>query len=114
MCPNPAGDVLTAAVRMEDPSRALRLVSAESVQSVTFGAFVERIESTHIARLLARQGCDVVARYGLLTVTAYIANDERKFEPDFYRDLEALELQLCDREPYVGSARMWQLVARRC
>lgn len=39
--------------------------------------------------------------------------DARKHDPAFHADLERLELALCDREPYVRTARMWQVVARR-
>ena len=113
MCPNPAGDVLGAAIRLEDPARATVLIDAATLESLTFGTSVQRIEASHAADLIERCGFDVIATYGLLAATTYIANDARKYESEFYRDLEALELTLCDREPYVRTARFWQLVAQK-
>lgn len=55
----------------------------------------------------------MVARFGIRCVTDYIADDARKHDPDFYADLEQLELALCDREPFLRTARMWQLIGRR-
>lgn len=113
MCPNPASDVLATAIRLEDPAGALMLLDADSVPSVTFETNVRRVEANDIASLLTERGFDAIALYGLLVVTPYIANEERKLEPDFFEDLETLEVALCDREPYIMSARIWQLVARR-
>ncbi len=113
MCPNPAGDVLGAAIRLEDPARAAALLDAPTLESRTFATSVLSVEASNAVDLLERGGFEVIATYGILAVTTYIANDARKHESDFYRDLEALELALCDREPYVRTARFWQLVARK-
>ena len=50
--------------------------------------------------------------YGIQCVTHLVPN-RRKDEPAFFAELEALELALCDREPYLRVARFWQLVSRR-
>jgi S-adenosylmethionine-dependent methyltransferase len=52
------------------------------------------------------------AHYGIRTVSDHITDDDRKREPDFYAGLEALELALTDRAPYVHTARLFQLVGR--
>lgn len=113
MCPNPAADVLGAAIRLEDPERAMALIGADTAESVTFAMSVLRVELPRAVEGVTQHDFDIVATYGLLAVTTYIANDGRKYEADFYRELEALELALCDREPYVQTARFWQLVARK-
>jgi S-adenosylmethionine-dependent methyltransferase len=109
---NPASDVLSAAVRREDPVAALELLDAESLPNATFGHEVRAIDAGQTEVALTAAGCQVFARFGIRCVTDYIVNDARKSDPAFYADLERLELALCDREPFIGTARMWQLVAR--
>lgn len=113
ICPNPASDVLVAAVRRLEPAAALAVLEAPTVATQTFGEDVLRVDPDRIAVALAERGIPVVARYGIRVVTDLIADDARKSEPEFYADLERLELALCDREPFVRTARMWQLVGRR-
>lgn len=113
MCPNPCGDVLGAAIRLEDPTQARALLNSETRDSVTFGTPTSRLEASEVSELLTRHRIDIVSQYGLLAVTTYIANNGRKSEPDFYAALEELELSLCDREPYLHTAAFWQVVGRK-
>ena len=113
MCPNPAADVLGAAIRLEDPERAMALIGADTARASRSLCLFCGWNSRVPWRGSRSMDFDIVATYGLLAVTTYIANDGRKYEADFYRELEALELALCDREPYVQTARFWQLVARK-
>jgi S-adenosylmethionine-dependent methyltransferase len=113
LCPNPSGDVLDAAIRMEDPTLATTLLSAGPKVSVTFGTAMNRLDSSAVGELLARNGFDTVSQYGILAVTSYIANNDRKYEPDFYAALERLELELTGLEPFLRTARFWHLIGRR-
>lgn len=113
MCPNPSGDVLDAAIRMEDPALARTLIGAGTKESVTFATAMNRLESAGVHELLVSNGFDAVTQYGVLAVTSYIANNDRKYEPEFYDALEQLELMLSDVEPYLRTARFWHLVGRR-
>lgn len=113
LCPNPSGDVLDTAVRLEDPALAVTLLDATTKDSITFGTATTRLEAAEVREHLGRHGFGTVSQFGVLAVTTYIADDDRKSEPDFFAALEALELALRDREPYVRTARFWHLVARR-
>ena len=62
--------------------------------------------------VLAALGHERPAHYGLRTVADHLTDDERKREPRFYAHLEALELALTDRAPYLHTARLFQLVSR--
>lgn len=110
---NPSSDVLTAVVRREDLAEAERMLTAASAIAHTFGHDVRRISYDEVATALAERGFTVHTRYGVRTITDYVPHDDRKREPAFYDQLERLELQLCDREPYLRIARFWQLIARR-
>jgi S-adenosylmethionine-dependent methyltransferase len=110
---NPASEVMVSAVRHEDLAVALAMLDAETMPTVTFGHDVRALSPAEAEAALAAAGCAVSDRYGIRCVTDYVLADERKSEPEFYADLEHLELALCDRPEFMGTARMWQLVARR-
>lgn len=113
IAPNPAAEVLTAAVRRADLREATDLLTATTLWTQTFEHHVRRVEPEEAAAALRTRGFTEQTRYGIRCVTDLITDDERKHDPGFYAELEALELALCDREPFVRTARMWQLVARR-
>ena len=113
MAPNPPAEVLAAAIRRTDLAEAAELVDAPTILTETFGQHVRRVGADEAADALRAAGFPAVTRYGIRCITDFIADDDRKHQPEFYADLEALELTLCDQEPYVRTARIWQLVARR-
>ena len=113
MAPNPAMDVLSAAVRRQDPASALAVLDSPTVHGETFDHPMRRLEAAEVEQALADAGCTVDHRFGIRCVMDLIADDERKSDPSFYAQLLDLELQLCDREPYWRTARFWQLTARR-
>ncbi|ROS23929.1 methyltransferase domain-containing protein [Cellulomonas sp. PhB150] len=113
MAPNPTAEVLVAAIRRADLAEATALLDAPTIRTVTFEHDVRRVEADEAIAALAGAGFGAVTQYGVRCVTDYLTDDERKGDPAFYAELEALELVLCDREPYLRTARMWQVVATR-
>ncbi len=113
MAPNPAMDVLSAAVRRLDPVRARDVLDSPTVHGETFDHAMRRLEAAEVEQALAEAGCPVEHRFGIRCAIDLIANDARKAEPHFYQQLLDLELLLCEREPYWRTARFWQLTARR-
>ena len=113
MAPNPAMDVLSAAVRRLDPGTARAVLDSPTVHSETFDHPMRRLEADEVEQALADAGCAVEHRFGIRCVMDLIADDGRKSDADFYRQLLELELLLCEREPYRRTARFWQLTARR-
>ncbi len=113
MAPNPPAEVLAAAIRRADLDEATDLLDAPTIRTKTFGQEVRRVGVDEAIDALRDVGFSSVTRYGIRCVTDYISDDARKHEPAFYGRLEALELALCDLEPYVRTARIWQLAARR-
>jgi len=113
MAPNPAMDVLAAAVRRTDPDAALAVLDAPTVDSATFDHPMRRVEAATAEAALVAAGCTLEHHFGIRCVIDLIADDELKHDPDFYQRLLALELALCAREPYWRTARFWQLAARR-
>jgi S-adenosylmethionine-dependent methyltransferase len=112
LAPNPAADVMSAAAAREDPAAALALLDAPTQHTETFAHDVRRIPVEAATESLDAAGLTDRTTYGIQCVTHLVPN-RRKEEPAFFAELEALELALCDREPYLRVARFWQLVARR-
>lgn len=112
MAPNPPSDVLTAVIRREDLQEATTMLTAAATRTETFDHDVRRVWAEEVATGLGTLGCSRVQRFGIRCVTDYVTNDARKHDPAFYAALEQLELRLCDQEPYLRTARLWQLVAQ--
>ena len=112
LAPNPAADVMSAAVAREDLAAALDLLDAPTQRTETFGHDVRRIPVEAAAAALDAVGLSDRTTFGIQCATHLVPN-RRKEEPEFFAELEALELALCDREPYLRLARFWQVVARR-
>ncbi|WP_159941971.1 MULTISPECIES: methyltransferase domain-containing protein [unclassified Nocardiopsis] len=113
LAPNPAMDVLAAAVRRSDPSAALAVLGTATVRSETFGHDMRRVERGTVEDALLRSGCSLTHRFGLRCVTDLVADDERKHDADFFEELYRLEVALCDREEFRNTARFWQVLAVR-
>jgi 2-polyprenyl-3-methyl-5-hydroxy-6-metoxy-1,4-benzoquinol methylase len=113
MAVNPPSDVLTAAIREADLQQATQMRTASTTSARTFGHEVRRVSPGEVEAALNAFGFRVIGRYGIRVVVDYITDDARKHDAEFYGELEHLELSLCDQEPYLRIARLWQLVARR-
>ena len=113
MSVNPAARVMATAVRLGDLPAALAQLDTPTMHAATFATTVRAVEPEDGERALTSAGLVLERSYGVLALTTLIADDGRKQDPSFFADLEALELALCDREPYRRTAAMWQRVARR-
>lgn len=112
VCPNPAAEVLAAVVRGGDPDDALAALDAPTGRTVTFDHEVAHVGVEAAESALVGAGCEIVHRFGIRCVTDLVVDDARKADPAYADALERLELALCEREPYLRTARMWQLVGR--
>ncbi|PPK94171.1 S-adenosylmethionine-dependent methyltransferase [Kineococcus xinjiangensis] len=110
---NPAGDVMAAVVRRHDLPGALHLLDASAAHDPVLDREVQRVSPELAEAALVEARCSVDFRFGIRCFTDLVDDDRRKAEPGFYADLERLELAACDREPYLRTARSWQIVGRR-
>jgi S-adenosylmethionine-dependent methyltransferase len=113
IAPNPAMDVLAAAVRDRDPGRGLAMLHAPTRRSVTVGLPMHRLESAEVMAAVRAAGAVVTARYGLRAVIDLVSDENLKHDPDWLSRTTELELALCSRPPYRDIARFWQLICRR-
>ncbi|WP_186382344.1 class I SAM-dependent methyltransferase [Amycolatopsis rhizosphaerae] len=113
IAPNPAMDVLAAAVRDGNPGQGLALLDAPTRRSVTVGAMMHRLERADVEAGVRAAGAAVTGRFGLRTVIDLVSDDDLKRDPEWLRRTTELELALCARVPYRDIARFWQLICRR-
>lgn len=112
IAPNPASAVLTRLLR-DSPAAALAELDRDTAHTVTFDHEVRKLSVNEVEALLSRAGCRIAGRFGGRIANDLVVDDARKDDPSYFADLEALELALCDQEPFWRIGAFWQLVARR-
>ncbi|MGW5668695.1 class I SAM-dependent methyltransferase [Micromonospora sp. NPDC003776] len=113
IAPNPAMDVLAAAIRDRDPGRGLDMLEAPTSRSVTVGVPMRRLESADIEAAVGDGGAVVTARFGLRTVIDLVCDEDLKRDPEWLHRTTELELALCSRPPFRDVARFWHLICQR-
>ncbi|MEV7585340.1 class I SAM-dependent methyltransferase [Streptomyces erythrochromogenes] len=104
---------LTAAVRAMDLAAATAALDTDMARTQMFDSVLTLHTAEEITRHLSDLGCQDLRHYGIRNVCDYITDDARKHDPAFYADLERLELALTARHPYMHTARLFQLTARK-
>lgn len=110
---NPHSEVLAATLRELDLDTALAKVNSKEKEQNIFGLDHPLYELTELHQMLANAGFVVEALYGVRCLNDYIADNERKSDPAFFAQLEALELVVRDKYPYYLLARFYHLIARK-
>ncbi|MGW6709031.1 class I SAM-dependent methyltransferase [Streptomyces sp. NPDC054956] len=103
---------LNIAVREMDPAAALASLDTDQLRTEMFDSTLTLHAAEEIIPVLQGLGCLDVRHYGIRSFCDYITDDARKYEPEFYADLEQLELATSARPPYMHTARLFQLTAR--
>jgi S-adenosylmethionine-dependent methyltransferase len=112
MVPNPASMVLRQLVT-GGPEAALTELRADTRRTVTFDHDVRKISMPDLETELADAGLRPTGRFGTRIANDLLTDDAAKQDPAHFDSLLELELALCDQEPFVRIAGMYQLVAER-
>jgi len=104
---------LNIAVRDMDPAAALAALDTDQGWTRTFDSPLTLHTAEEVIAVLHGLGCRDVRHYGIRGFCDYITDDARKYDPAFYDDLERLELATSARAPYMHTARLFQLTARK-
>ncbi|MGW0628558.1 class I SAM-dependent methyltransferase [Streptomyces sp. NPDC002758] len=104
---------LNIAVRETDPAAALAALGTDQARTQMFNSAVSLHTAEEIIPVLQSLGCKNVQHYGIRSFCDYITDDARKYDPAFYAALEQLELATTARPPYMHTARLFQLTARK-
>ncbi|GGZ20962.1 methyltransferase [Streptomyces inusitatus] len=104
---------LNTAVREMDPAAALAALDTDRARTRMFDSTLTLHTAEEIIPVLHGLGCQDVRHYGIRSFCDYITDDALKHDPAFYADLERLELATTARPPYMHTARLFQLTARK-
>lgn len=108
---NGHSEVLRTAIRDMDPVTAYEALNTDEGWAQTFGTSIRRYTADQVKLMLSRAGAPVIGHYGIRAVCDYLPDDERKYDASFFAALERLERSLCDRMPYLLTARFFHLIA---
>lgn len=112
MVPNPASMVLRQLV-MGGPEAALTELRADTKHTVTFDHEVRKVPMGDLEAELASAGLELTGRFGTRIANDLLTDNDAKIDPAYFERLLELERELCDQEPFVRIAGMYQLVAER-
>jgi S-adenosylmethionine-dependent methyltransferase len=113
LAPNADSDPLRTAIRRHDLRRALHELDSDLSYVDLLDMELPACTAAETIGHLADLGFGLVTRYGVRCVCDYLTDDDRKRDPEFFADLERLEIALADRMPYLLTARFFHLIARR-
>ena len=112
MVPNPASMVLRQLVT-GGPEAALTELRADTKRAVTFDHDVRKVSMGDLEAELAAAGLRLTGRFGTRIANDLLTDNAAKHDPAYFDRLLELERELCDQEPFVRVAGMYQLVAER-
>jgi S-adenosylmethionine-dependent methyltransferase len=82
------------------------------VIETSFGTKITTFTREQISEFLTASGYNILKTYGLIALTGYMTDNEKKFEMDFYQQLKVIELDMADRFPYYDMARFGLILAK--
>ncbi|WP_425953627.1 class I SAM-dependent methyltransferase [Xylanimonas sp. McL0601] len=109
---NPAGRILRELLNA-GPTAALAELHAERATVETFKTDARKVEVQAIQAEAEVAGLSVAGLYGIRIANDLLVDNTAKHDPAFFEELLALEVQLCDREPFNRIGFAWQLLLER-
>jgi S-adenosylmethionine-dependent methyltransferase len=113
ICINRYSESFRLALQELDPKAADSALEAKEIVSKVFDAPMAAYAAEDLRAPLRRAGFRVIGEYGIRCVNDYIRNNEIKRDPEFFAELEKLELAMSAKFPYFLLARSFQLVAEK-
>lgn len=98
---------------VDGPTAARAELVAESKRAVLFDHDVRKVPMEEMEAQLSACGLPVVRRYGARIANDLIADNRVKHNAQYFDDLLRLELDLCDREPFVRVGGLYQLIGQK-
>ncbi|MCB8948228.1 MAG: methyltransferase domain-containing protein [Ardenticatenaceae bacterium] len=110
---NPHTETLAYALRDYDLAAAQENLSKSTKYVETFDTHIQRYTDDELKNMLQDCGFTLLEQYGIRAICDFMADNERKFNPDFYEQLEQLELAVSNKHPYKLLARFYHFVCRK-
>ena len=109
---NPAGRVLRELLN-GGPAAARAELRAERAAVETFQLDARKVDVDAVLTEASAARLTAVGLYGNRIANDLLVDNTAKHDPLFFEELLALELELCDREPFNRVGFAWQLVLER-
>ncbi len=100
MLTNPDGRMLKTLLRDLDPAAVMNVEQQPTFPNKLFGGVSQQHRYEQITEAVNLAGMTIQAHYGVRVFMDLIMQNEIKEDADFYRDLLALEMAYCDRDPF--------------
>jgi S-adenosylmethionine-dependent methyltransferase len=113
MITNPFTETLAYALRDYDLAAAQENLMQSTKYVETFDATIQRYADVELKTMLGAAGFTLLEQYGVRCLCDFMADNERKYDPDFYEQLEQLELAVSDKYPYKLLARFYQFICQK-
>ena len=110
---NPYSDTFGLALREYDLKGAIEQIGKRTKYVKTFDTIIQRYTDNEIIEMLRSTGFTIEAQYGIRTLCDYMADNEPKYDPDFYQQLEALEMAVRDKRPYLSLAHFYHFIGQK-
>ncbi len=110
---NPHAETYAKAFRDFDMAGALAEIDKKEHYVATFDTTIQRYTDDELKGMLETAVFTLVKQYGIRSVCDFISDNDLKYKPDFYEQLEALEIALSDKYPYYLLARFYHLIAQK-
>ncbi|MCP4417371.1 MAG: methyltransferase domain-containing protein, partial [Chloroflexi bacterium] len=110
---NPFTETLGYALRDYNLQAALDSLNQSTKYIETFDTTIQRHTDSKLKVMLDATGFTLLEQYGVRCICDFMADNERKFDPDFYEQLEALELAVSDQYPYKLLAKFYQFICQK-
>jgi S-adenosylmethionine-dependent methyltransferase len=110
---NPHSETYRQAIFQNDLSGALAAIGQDQHLHPWFGKSEKRHTPEDLIEYLERLDFSLLGHYGLRNVVDYLTDNESKFDPNYFTELEKLEHALTDQYPYYLLARMFQIIAQK-
>lgn len=113
MITNPFTETLACALRDYDLAAAQENLTKSKKYVETFDTNIQRYTDAELKTMLQNCGFTLLEQYGIRAICDFMADNERKFDPDFYEQLEALELAVSNQYPFKLLARFYQFICQK-
>ena len=113
MITNPYTETLAYALRDYDLAAAQENLSKSTKYVETFDTHIQRYSDDELKMMLQDCGFTLLEQYGIRAICDFMADNERKFDPDFYEQLERLETAVSNKYPYKLLARFYHFVCQK-
>jgi S-adenosylmethionine-dependent methyltransferase len=110
---NPHSEAYRRAIFQNDLKGALDAIGMDQHLHPWFGKPEKRHAPEDLITYLSELDFNLIGHYGLRCIVDYLPNNDAKFDPAYFAELEQLEHAMTDRYPYYLLARMFQIVLQK-